>query len=579
MALTKATNVGAYRSFYLPTTLASERTLEDKVSDTLSVLDFGAKGDGTTDDALAFQTAIREAKRLGKSRVFVPTPAVYYRITYPVFLLSGIELFGTGPGCRLVFENPVFSKGRGAIVIGSSYEINRDKVFEAYDSGVWAGKSTINTSYVNPAQKQYIRDNPQFIECQGASVHDLRIDAVYFAPYTDGGYGVNFVNAQDCQAYNISGSGWTQLIGMGSDTPPETPSNHRCVAFNLDAIRPNQTKTYYSIGFISNCTNCKIHTAVQHEPMANGSPNGSAAAFNLCEDCEIYDITVHNLGRTVSSEGVLLNNLVGCRVENICIKGTEASKVISAVSHYYTDSSFNVPSRPNIIKGVTAVNCDHAISLRGKYVVVDDVDTYNCTYDLYLGNNNATNNDVRFKPETIRTGGTNLLSWFLQNNKVAGWKRKYTYYRPAAILLNSKADTTSWNNNKLVSTKLDVDLSFQVQIPEDCKAIDDMRCFLRFNNAADAAFTKGSTVKMSLDQMIAFDGNIGEVPYTALQNTRVASSGMENTTLVSTKTDGLGLILLDDATNGLANAWFINFNMTLNVSNNYMKEIRVAGYY
>ena len=130
-----------------------------------------------------------------------------------------------------------------------------------------------------------------------------------------------------------------------------------------------------------------------------------------------------------------------------------------------------------------------------------------------------------------------------------------------------------------MSTKLDVDLSFQVQIPEDCKAIDDMRCFLRFNNAADAAFTKGSTVKMSLDQMIAFDGNIGEVPYTALQNTRVASSGMENTTLVSTKTDGLGLILLDDATNGLANAWFINFNMTLNVSNNYMKEIRVAGYY
>lgn len=546
--------------------------------DYVDVRDYGAKGDGVTDDCLAIQTAIREAYAKGITRVFVPGTRSFYRCTYPVFLLSGIELFGVGPASRIVFENPVFSKGRGAIVIGSSYEINRDLVFAAYDSGVWAGKSTINTSYVNPAQKQYIRDNPSFIECLDASVHDLRLDAVYIAPYTDGGYGVNFVNSQDCQAYNISGSGWTQLIGMGSDTPPETPSNHRCKAWNLDVVEPNQSKTYYSIGFISNSTNCSIVGAVQHKPMKDGTPNGSAAAFNLCEDCEVLDITVHNLGRTQSSEGVLLNNLVGCRAENIIIKGTPTSKVISAVSHYYTDASFNVADRPNVLRNITAVNCDQAVSLRGKYVIVDSVSPYNCDYDLYFGNNNATNNQVMFEPKNIRFGGSNTQAWFLQNNTVKGWQRRYHYLRPAALLLNAKGDTQSWNNNKLVSTKSDVNLQFQHSLGEEFKAIDDMRCFLRFNNAADAAYLKGSTVQISLRQMLAFDGNISEVPYTALTNTRVAASGMDNTNLVASVTGGTGLVRMDDATNGLAYSWTIDLSMTNNTDFNYMKELRVAGY-
>lgn len=546
--------------------------------DYVDVRDYGAKGDGVNDDCLAIQTAIRDAHAKGITRVFVPGTDQYYRCTYPVFLLSGIELFGVGPGSYIVFENPVFSKGRGAIVIGSSYEINRTLVFAAYDSGSWEGKSTVNTSYVNPAQKQYIRDNPSFIECKNASVHDLRLDAIYLSPYTDGGYGINFVNSQDCVAYNIAGSGWTQLIGMGSDTPPETPSNHRCKAWNLEVVQPNQSKTYYSIGFISNSTNCVIHDAVQHQPMADGTPNGSAGAFNLCEDCEMYNITVHELGRTQSSEGVLMNNLVGCRVEGITIKGTPTSKVISAVSHYYTDASFNVASRPNVFKNITAVNCEHAVSLRGKYVIVDAVSPYNCDYDLYFGNNNATNNQVMFEPKSVRFGGSNTHAWFLQNNTVKGWQRRYRYLRPAAMLLNAKGDTQSWNNNKLVSTKQDVSLYFQHALGEEFKAIDDMRCYLRFNNAADAAYLKGSAVQMSLRQMLAFDGNIGEVPYTALTNTRVAVSGMEDTNLVATAAGTAGLVRMDDATNGLAYSWTLDVSMTNNTGFNYMKELRVAGY-
>ena len=106
-----------------------------------------------------------------------------------------------------------------------------------------------------------------------------------------------------------------------------------------------------------------------------------------------------------------------------------------------------------MFKNITAVNCEHAVSLRGKYVIVDAVSPYNCDYDLYFGNNNATNNQVMFEPKSVRFGGSNTHAWFLQNNTVKGWQRRYHYLRPAAMLLNAKGDTQSWNNNKLVSTK------------------------------------------------------------------------------------------------------------------------------
>ncbi|MBL2376709.1 phage tail protein, partial [Klebsiella pneumoniae] len=87
---------------------------------------------------------------------------------------------------------------------------------------------------------------------------------------------------QNCHVYNIWGKGWTQLIGMGSDIPPETPSNHLCSAKYLHVLEPDLVRTYYSIGFIANSTDCSIEHAIQYVPMTSGSLNGSGAALNLC---------------------------------------------------------------------------------------------------------------------------------------------------------------------------------------------------------------------------------------------------------------------------------------------------------
>ena len=79
--------------------------------------------------------------------------------------------------------------------------------------------------------------------------------------------------------------------------------------------------------------------------------------------------------------------------------------------------------------------------------------------------------------------------------------------------------------------------------------------------------------------MVAFDGNIGETPYVAFSNSKIATAGVEDTTVVTQMGSNVpGLVYMDDTTHGLSYSWYVLFKMTNNVNNNYMKEIRVAGY-
>lgn len=68
---------------------AVERDVEDKLREIASVKDFGAVGDGTTDDSAAFQAAI-----IATTCLFVPPGR--YRLGRTVRLRDGLYVFGTG---------------------------------------------------------------------------------------------------------------------------------------------------------------------------------------------------------------------------------------------------------------------------------------------------------------------------------------------------------------------------------------------------------------------------------------------------------------------------------------------------
>lgn len=364
----------------------------------LNISDFGAKGDGLNDDSSAFQKACDHAKALGGARIHLPDPVKYYRLTFPVYLSSNTEIYGQGSKTKIVFEDPIFNKGRGGFVIGSSLEANRDVAHEWYRNKKTL--TTLNNNFKNPAQRQYLRDNPEFLQAENSIIHDILIEAIFTkdSNLSWGGYGINFINARECHAYNIWGIGWTQLIGMGSDVPPETPSNHNCTAKNLVVIKPDLRRTYYSIGFIANSTNCTIENATQYSPMTADSINGSGVATNLCEDCTISKIKIPDLGRTRTSEGILINNSSGCVVEDIYIGNAK-----TAVSVFYSMKETLNPQKPNTLINIEGENCDAVLTIYSKFNVIKNITGKNCGSVIVLKNNNATNNSIYSAPGNVTT--------------------------------------------------------------------------------------------------------------------------------------------------------------------------------
>ena len=80
-------------------------TVQAKLRETVSVKDFGAVGDGVTDDTAAIQNAINAVNAAGGGVVYVPTTSSYYKISTALVLYSKIHLVGAGYASRIHSTN------------------------------------------------------------------------------------------------------------------------------------------------------------------------------------------------------------------------------------------------------------------------------------------------------------------------------------------------------------------------------------------------------------------------------------------------------------------------------------------
>ncbi|ENZ8472789.1 TPA: phage tail fiber protein [Klebsiella aerogenes] len=523
------------------------------------------------DNSLCFQKMFNAVRDNGGGLVIIDDE---YCVDFCLFPHSNTTVMFVGGG-SMEFINPrSATTGRGGFIIGSSREFNFDLAWSLFQSGAYPG-SIVNAAFTDPAQKQYIRDNQQFVQAERVNFINPVIKAYYTDPTYWGGFAINCVNAQHVRILNPVFNGWTEGVNVGSDVTPNTPSCYDVKIHNMRVIKADLVRTYYAGFFFANSTNCEISEGSLETPLTAGTSNGSFGALNFTEDCVIRDINVPNLGRTVSSEGILINNSKGCLVKNIKMGNAK-----SAVSTFYVDATTNDANNPNFIDGVEANNCDQALGVTGKYAVFSNIKATNCLQELFFRNANATGNRFKSKPDsiTISEASANIKYWYLINNTIGGWRRKFTWLRPLDILRTPFTSLSSWNSNNSVKFNNGATATFLYKIPEGAIAVSGFTAYGDFSVGAAAAATD-SVCTIDVISMSAVDGN-GTDPIVLLSASVSARANGDGIWSVSAdvQSSSPGYLPVEGASSGVDNTMYLRVTYSNGVANNTLKEIGLRMY-
>lgn len=203
-----------------------------------SVVDYGATGDGVTNDRAAIQAALDAAFAAGGGTVFMPTGT--YKINRPLIVRSNTVLEGAGANSKIIQTSN--TNGPGNLVhIGYGYEWNQNGV--AFDPAS-NDDATMAQLLVNDFSK---------LTTVNAGVRNLYIEG-----YVNGarpGLGVWFMNAFECFCDHIWAKDTLVPVTVGND----------------------------AIGWQAGCANISVSDIwqVSCDTTTDGTPAGSFSWFDL----------------------------------------------------------------------------------------------------------------------------------------------------------------------------------------------------------------------------------------------------------------------------------------------------------
>lgn len=185
-------NFSSLALFTQPLLSAIARTLQARLQDVVSVKDFGAKGDGSTDDSVAIQLALNS----GAKAVFVPA-GTYIASGLVMPSTAGFVLYGVGTASILK------QKGGGATVLSwvqTSIYYQQGYIRDLAFDGTNGANNTIDTTGVGGEtfQNLYFNNTPtgfSSIYVNGAAstyTHDIRLKNIQIYSALAGFAGIRF---------------------------------------------------------------------------------------------------------------------------------------------------------------------------------------------------------------------------------------------------------------------------------------------------------------------------------------------------------------------------------------------------
>lgn len=110
---------------YLAPGSSTTKEVSSKLAEQLSVKDFGAVGDGATDDTAAIQAALTSAGTTDSS-VFFPATSSFYRITNKLTIPNGVSVVGEGFGSlikQITLKKNIFEMGHDTVISNLNLEM------------------------------------------------------------------------------------------------------------------------------------------------------------------------------------------------------------------------------------------------------------------------------------------------------------------------------------------------------------------------------------------------------------------------------------------------------------------------
>jgi len=378
---------------------ATARNVENKLRDVVSVKDFGAVGDGVTDDTAAIQAAINAVNSKGGGTLFFPNGG--YRLTSTITLKPNVSIIGetkgewgtpnTGVYFRKAFvTGSVFHSPSSQTLLGITFENfwiqgNKGGIGGANGNGIW-----IELAHDVIFRNVWVHECPSsgFVIGSGsASYHNY-----FYNCYASFNGACGYIIQSD----------WARLVDCWADG-------------NFIGIQFPATNAG-SHSFISRC---HFEEWEQAAISIEGNPGIGGGGNHCITECKFYS-RPYNVGW--AAHGIFFNGATGA-------SGCSSNKIINNFFTYQTTYGptkvgkyaiylFGGACLDNIISGNIIGNFERGISINSGSIrtAVSKNTIESCTLAI---SNNAAYSDIKgntFLANTADLSDTGTLAWITDNN-------------------------------------------------------------------------------------------------------------------------------------------------------------------